>query len=226
MPALPAAAVLLLLARPETPPAAPPTAAPAAGAVVLDRIAAVVGDEVILESEVEKLAAIRYLTPGPGESEKAYRDRILDEAVTDALRERELRKAGGLDPEPAEVEARFKDLAARVAAERGVPFEEVLRSAGITRSEARSYVRRGLMLETFARERLSPSLRVTDAEIRAFYDGPFRDEARKKGLVTLPPMSEVTDEIVNLLRERKLNEAIAHWTDELRSSTRILIYRR
>lgn len=226
MPALPAAAVLLLLARPETPPAAPPTAAPAAGAVVLDRIAAVVGDEVILESEVEKLAAIRYLTPGPGESEKAYRDRILDEAVTDALRERELRKAGGLDPEPAEVEARFKDLAARVAAERGVPFEEVLRSAGITRSEARSYVRRGLMLETFARERLSPSLRVTDAEIRAFYDGPFRDEARKKGLVTLPPMSEVTDEIVNLLRERKLNEAIAHWTDELRRSTRILIYRR
>lgn len=226
MPALPAAAVLLVLARPETPPAAPPTAAPAARAVVLDRMAAVVGDEVVLESEVEKLAAIRYLTPRPGESETAYRDRILDELVTDALRERELRKAGGLDPEPSEVEARFKALAARVAAERGVPFEEVLRSAGITRSEARSYVRRGLMLETFARERLSPSLRVTDAEIRAFYDGSFRDEARKKGLVSLPPISEVTDEIVDLLRERKLNAAIAHWTDELRSSTRILIYRR
>jgi hypothetical protein len=225
MPALPAAAVLLLLARPETPPAAPPTAAPARPAV-LDRIAAVVGDEVVLESQVEKLAAIRFLARGPDESEAAYRDRILDELVTDALRERELRKAGGLEPEPAEVEARYKALATRVAAERGMPFEEVLRSAGITPGEARSYIRRGLMLQTFVRERLAPTIRISDAEIKAYYDGPFREEARRKGLETVPPLPEVSDEIRDLLRERKLNEAIARWTEELRASTRILIYRR
>ncbi len=225
MPALPAAVVLLALAVPETPPAATPPGALAQGAV-LDRIAAVVGEEIILDSDVQKLVAVRYLKPTSGESETAYRHRILEELITDALRERELRKAGGLEPEPAEVEARLKALATRVEAERGQPFEEVLKGAGITRAEAAAYVRRGLMLETFTRERLTPSIRVTDAEIRAFYEGPFREEARRKGLETLPPLPEVTDEVRDLLRERKLNEAIARWTDELRQSTRILIYRR
>ena len=227
MPALPAAAVLLVLAAPGTPPVAPPPASsPAARGAVLDRIAAVVGDEIILESDVGKLVAVRYLASKPGENEGAYRDRILDVLITDALRERELRKAGGLEPEPAEVEARLKALENRVEAERGRTFDEVLREAGVTRGEAAAYVRRGLMLQTFVRERLTPAIRVTDAEIKAYYDGPFRDEARRKGLEKLPPMSEVTDEIRDLLRERKLNEAIKRWTEDLRQSTRILIYRR
>jgi len=185
-----------------------------------------VGDDIILESEVEKFTAVRYLPPSPGESDRAYRDRLLDELVTDALRERELRKTGGLEPNAAEVDARLKALAARVEAERGIPFDEVLKRAGMTRGEAAGFVRRGLMLENYTRERLSPTVRVTDAEIKAFYDGPFRDEARGKGLEALPPLTEVTDEVRELLRERKLNEAIARWTEELRASTRILIYRR
>ncbi|MGE5347215.1 MAG: hypothetical protein ACM3JH_14780, partial [Acidithiobacillales bacterium] len=95
-----------------------------------------------------------------------------------------------------------------------------------TRGEVTAYVRRGLMLQTFVRERLTPTIRISEAEIKAYYDGPFREEARRKGLEKLPPLSEVTDEIRDLLRERKLNEAIKRWTDELRASTRILIYRR
>lgn len=208
------------------PAAQPPATSTAAGVVVLDRIAAVVGEEIILESEVARLAAVRYLAPRPDESEASYRDRILEELITDALRERELRKAGGLEPEPVEVGARLEALAARVEAERGRPFDEVLGEAGITRGEAAAFVRRGLMLQTFVRERLTPGIRVSDAEIVAYYDGPFREEARARGLETLPPMSDVTDEIRDLLRERKLNEAVARWTAELRASTRIVIYRR
>lgn len=226
MPALSAVALIALLSAQDAPPPAPSPAVPAPRGVVIDRIAAVVGDDVVLESDVNRLVALRYLTPVPDESVSAYRDRILDELVTDALRERELRKAGGLDPDPAEVEARIAALAARVEAERGQSFETFLNDAGITRAEAAAWVRRGLMLQTYTRERLTPTIRITDAEIRAFYDGPFRDEARAKGLETLPPLSEVTDDVRGLLRERKLNEAIARWTEELRASTRILIYRR
>ncbi len=203
-----------------------PSATPSAPGILLDRIAAVVGDEILLESDVQKLVAIRYLRPRPDESDAAYRDRVLDELVTDALRERELRKTGGLEPDPAEVDRRVRALAERVEKERRTPFDDVLKSAGLSRGEVTDYVRRGLMLESFTRERLVPTVRVTDDEIRAFYDGPFRDEAREKGIESLPPLAEVTDEVRELVRERKLNEAIAHWTEELRKSTRILVYRR
>ncbi len=221
-----AAPLALLLALGTTTPPATPSATPSSPGVVVDRIAAVVGDEIILESEVRNLVAVRFLRPLPDESDQAYRGRVLDELVTDALRERELRKTGGLEPDPGEVDRRVKALAERVEKERGMPFEEVLRSAGISRGEVTAFVRRGLMLENFTRERLAPTVRVTDDEIRAFYEGPFRDEAREKGIETLPPLAEVSDEVRELIRERKLNEAIARWTDDLRKSTRILVYRR
>lgn len=225
---IPASAALLtlLLARQTPPPPAVPSATPPVPGILLDRIAAVVGDEIILASEVQKLVAIRYLRPVPNESDVAYRDRVLDELVTDALRERELRKAGGLDPDPAEVDRRVKALAERVEKERQTSFDDLLKSAGISRGEVTAYVRRGLTLESFTHERLAPTVRVTDDEIRAFYEGPFRDEAREKGIESLPPVAEVSDEVRELIRERKLNEAIARWTGELRKSTRILVYRR
>jgi len=221
----PSALIALLLAAPGPPPAPAPAASPAA-AVVLDRIAVVVGDEIILESEIDRLVAVGYLKPLPGEDGAAYRDRVLEELVTDALRDRELRKSGGLEPDPAEVERRVRALAERVEKERGVPFDEVLKGAGISRGEVTAWVRKGLVLETFTRERLAPTVRVTDEEIRAYYEGPFREEARAKGLASLPPLPEVSDEVRELLRERKLNDAIARWTDELRKSTRVLVYRR
>ena len=222
----PALLLALLLAGQPPPPAATPSATPAPPGILLDRIAAVVGDEILLDSDVRRLVAIRYRRPLPGETDAAYRDRVLDELVTDALRERELRKTGGLDPDPAQVDRRMKALVERVEKERQAPFDDLLKSAGISRGEVTSYVRRGLMLETFTRERLAPTVRVTDEEIRAFYEGPFRDEAREKGIESLPPLAEVSDEVRELVRERKLNEAIARWTEELRASTRILIYRR
>jgi hypothetical protein len=218
-------------AVPGAPPApaarqAPAVPAPTGPAVTLDRIAAVVGDEIILESEVTKLVALQVVAPRAGESAKAYRERVLDERITDLLRERELRKTGGLEPDRAEVEARLALLSERLALARGKTLEQVLTEAGMSKDEATAYVRRGIALDTFTRERLAPSLRITDAEMRAYYEGPFRDEALAAGLPAVPPYGEVSDKIRELLRERKLNEAISRWTEELRQATRILVYRR
>ena len=70
-----------------------------------------------------------------------------------------------------------------VARTRGKTLEQVLMESGMSTEEATAYVRRGLALDTFTRERLAPSLRITDAEMRAYYEGPFRDEALAAGLV-------------------------------------------
>ena len=83
-------AAWLLAAQASAPPAPSPTALP--GAVVLDRIAAVVGDDLILESELRKLAGVGYLPREAGESDAAYRDRVLEVRVVEVLRDRQLRK--------------------------------------------------------------------------------------------------------------------------------------
>ena len=209
---------------PAPPPA--PSATPAVQGVVLDRIAAVVGDDLILESEIRKLVGVGYLPREAGETDAAYRDRVLAARVVEVLRDRQLRKTGGIEPRREEVEARVAALEARVVKERGEPLDAILTRAGATRDDLYAFVKRGMALESFVKERLSPTIKTTDAELRAYYDGPFREEARAKGLKTLPPFEDVSEQIRELVRERKLNAEIERWTEQLRAETRVLIYRR
>ena len=217
-------AAWLLAAQAPAPPAPSPTPLP--GAVVLDRISAVVGDDLVLESEVRKLAGVGYLPREAGESDAAYRDRVLGARVVEVLRDRQLRKTGGIEPKREEVEARVAALEARVVKERGETVDAILARAGATRDDLSLFVKRGMALESFVRERLSPGIKTTEADLRAYYDGPFREEARAKGLASLPPYEDVSEQIRELVRERKLNAEIERWTEQLRAETRVLIYRR
>jgi len=217
-------AAWLLVAQAPVPPSPSPTPLP--GAVVLDRISAVVGDDLVLESEVRKLAGVGYLPREAGESDAAYRDRVLGARVVEVLRDRQLRKTGGIEPKREEVEARVAALEARVVKERGETVDAILARAGATRDDLSLFVKRGMALESFVRERLSPGIKTTEAELRAYYDGPFREEARAKGLASLPPYEDVSEQIRELVRERKLNAEIERWTEQLRAETRVLIYRR
>ncbi|MBK9063552.1 MAG: hypothetical protein IPL89_10210 [Acidobacteria bacterium] len=217
-------AAWLLAAQAPAPPAPSPTPLP--GTVVLDRIAAVVGDDLIFESELRKLTGVGYLPREAGESDAAYRDRVLSTRVVEVLRDRQLRKTGGIEPKREEVEARVAALEARVVKERGETVDAILARAGATRDDLSLFVKRGMALESFVRERLSPGIKTTEAELRAYYDGPFREEARAKGLASLPPYEDVSEQIRELVRERKLNAEIERWTEQLRAETRVLIYRR
>lgn len=195
-------------------------------AVTLDRIAAVVGDEIVLEGEISRMAAVGFLPRREGETDLAYRDRLLDLRVVELLRERELRLLTGLEPDPSEVNEKLDEVAARYEAGAGEPFDRALERARTTRDEVRGWIRRGIALERYARERLLPTVKVTDEGMRAFYDGPFRAEAAARGVATLPPFAEVQDQVRELLRERLLNQEVERWTKELRDKTRVLVYRR
>lgn len=184
------------------------------------------GEDVILESEIRKLSGVGYLPRAGGESDAAYRDRVLTARVVEVLRERQLRKTGGIEPKKEEVDARVAELEARVVRERGEPLDVILARAGATREELAAFVKRGMALESFVKERLAPAIKTTDAELRAYYEGPFREEARGRGLSTLPPYEDVAEQIRDVVRERKLNAEIERWTDQLRGETRVLIYRR
>ena len=196
------------------------------GPLVLDRIAAVVGDDILLQSDVDRYAALGLVERRAGEAEAGYRERILNERVVELLRERELRRTAGFSPDARDVEVRYRTLSERVAKERGIPFADVLAAAGVSRDEALDWIRRGMAVETFVEERLLPAVKVTDEEMAAFYSGPFQVEARAKGVEEVPPLREVEDQVRVLLRERKLNAEVERWTDDLRQKTRVVVYRR
>ena len=122
--------------------------------------------------------------------------------------------------------AKLDELAARYEAGTGEPFDRALERARTSRDEVKAWIRRGIALESYARERLLPTVRVTEEAMQVFYAGPFREEAAARGLATLPPYAEVKDQLRELLRERLLGEEVEKWTKGLRATTRILVYRR
>lgn len=204
----------------------PASDTPLGPAVVLDRIAAVVGDDIVLESEIERQVLVELEPRLPGEDDEKYRDRVLNIRIDELVREKKLRTTGGVDPDPREIEARLQELEKRLDRAGQEPLDARLIRAGATRDDVKGWIRRGLALSTYVRERISPTVKITENELKTFYEGPFRTEAAKNGISTLPPISEVRDQLAELIRERKLNEAIERWTAELRIDTRTVIYRR
>lgn len=204
----------------------PPASPEAPKTVLLDRIAAVVGDDVVPESDIERYVRVGFLSRREGESEADYRNRCLDQRVVDLIRERELRRTAGFEPDPREVEEEYRAVSARIAKERGTPFEAILEGAGVPVAEAKGWVRQDMEMKVFVRERLLPAVKVSDAEVEAYYDGPFPVEAAASGLRQLPPLAEVRDDLKVVLRSRKLNAEIERWTAEVREKTRVLVYRR
>ncbi len=52
-------------------------------------------------------------------------------------------------------------------------------------------------------------------EIQSYYDDFFVPELKARG-ESVPPVAEVREELRQVLRERRLNEEIERWTEELR----------
>ncbi len=195
-------------------------------AVLVDRIAAVVGDEILLESDVDRFVAVGLEPKRAGESKEERRERVLDDLIVGLLRERELRKTGGYEPDPAVVRARVKALEDRLRGETGETLDAVLSRARVTRAEVTDWIRRGIALETFIRERLEPAIETPEEDLKAYFETEFKANWQATGQERMPSFSEVQDEIRKLLHQRRLNDAIERWTRELRGKTRTVIYRR
>ncbi len=193
---------------------------------VLDRIAAVVGGEIILESDLNRFMAARILPQEENETPAAYRDRVLEVLIIEILKDKELRSTGGLEPSAGLARERLKEIALAAEKSEGIPFAEILKRAGVTEAKALAWIARGLALDSYLRDRLLPKIRITPEDVQKFYDGPFREEAAARGLTTLPPLSAVEEEVKTLIRERRLNEEITLWIQAVREKTRIVIYRR
>ena len=75
-------------------PAPPPLPPANQGAVLKDRIVAVVDEDPILASEVDRAIILGLRQMNPGESDAAFRRRVLNELIADRLRLHEIDRFG------------------------------------------------------------------------------------------------------------------------------------
>jgi peptidyl-prolyl cis-trans isomerase SurA len=196
-------------------------AAVPADAVIIDRIAAVVEQEVIPLSEINQLVTLRFIPRNAGESENQYRRRVLETMIAQALRYRDTQRFGAQTVPNDAVEARLLEIQRRFPSIQA--FEQALRDTELTLDELKSLITRQLQVEAYVDERFSPLIFVSLDQIEEYYTNVWAPQRRNRGL-DVPPLSEVREEIRRLLKAERLDEEIKKWTEQLRSRVNVDIY--
>ncbi|HEX6160060.1 MAG TPA: hypothetical protein VF111_07835 [Thermoanaerobaculia bacterium] len=191
-----------------------------AAAVTVDRIAAVIDNQVLTVSEVGQMVEIRFF-PRTAETEDDHRRTVLEGLIAQALRFRDVERFGAQDIAADLIEARVVEIQSRFASP--AEFETALTRAELTPDEVRALVKRQLQVEAYIQERFAPLIFLTNDDIAAYYSGPWTTQRRARGL-PVRPLAEVREEVRTAVRASRLQEEIEKWTGQLRARANVDIY--
>jgi hypothetical protein len=191
-----------------------------ASAVTVDRIAAVIDQQVLTVSEVTQMVEIRFF-PRTSDSDDDYRHDVLDALIAQALRLRDVERFGAQDIPADTIEARLGEIRGRFANE--TEFTAALARAELTLDEVRALVKRQLQVEAYIEERFAPLVFVSAEDIEAYYRGPWAAQRRERGLA-LPPLEQVREEVRLAVRSTRVQQEIDRWTAQLRGRANVDVY--
>jgi parvulin-like peptidyl-prolyl isomerase len=227
-PETPRGAESRMAASAQSPTAPPPAAqapaaqsAEAAGYTLRDRIVAVVDEDPILASDLERVIALKIVEREPGEGDAALRRRVLERLIDNRLRTHEIDRFGLGQVEVERVDRSVAEIRARFASEE--EFRRQLAAVDLDLDGLRQLVARQLAVLDYINERLAVRVFVTLDDIQQYYDQVLVPRLRSEG-APVPPIAEVREDIRELLRQQKLNEEIDAWTESLRREADVSLF--
>lgn len=89
-------------------------------------------------------------------------------------------------------------------------FRQRVGSVGLTPQKIDELLRQRILIDRFVDFRFRSFVLVTEQEIRRYYDETLAPEVRKQGQIP-PPLDQVRDGIVKLLKQGKIDDEISRW---------------
>lgn len=192
-----------------------------ASAVTVDRIAAVVDQQVLTVSEITQMSEIRFF-PRLANTDDEHRREVLDALIAQALRYRDAERFGAEDIPRDTIDARIEEIKRRFASE--AEFSAALARAELTLDEVQALAKRQLQVEAYIQERFAPLVFVSSDDIEEYYRGPWSKQRRERGLAVPPLTTEVREEIREAIRSTRLQDEVEKWTTQLRARANVDVY--
>ncbi|HEX6179172.1 MAG TPA: hypothetical protein VF057_12490 [Thermoanaerobaculia bacterium] len=190
-------------------------------AQTVDRIAAVIDQQVLTVTEVGQMATIRFFPRDAGQTEDGYREDILEALIAQTLRLRDVERFGAPDVTADTIEARLLEIQGRFASPE--EFQAAMARAELTLDDVRALIRRQLQVEIYIQERFAPLLFIANEEVEAYYRDEWTRQRRGRGLA-VPPLDTVRDEVRQALHAKRLTEETDRWTQRLRLRADVDVY--
>lgn len=197
------------------------SAAEAPKVALQDRVLAVVDEDPVLASDVNRVLKLGLLQPNPGETSQKLQGRVLEALIEERLRFHEIDRFG-LEQVPVdEINSRVDEIRKRFPNE--AAFQKALAEVGLDGKKLRQLVARQLLVLTYVDERLGPRVFVSLEEINRYYRDVLTPEMQRRGQA-VPPVEDVREDIREVLKQQKLTQEIEKWTQELRDRADIVIH--
>jgi hypothetical protein len=207
-------------ARPQSQPRQPETVQSAP--VVLDRVVAVVNQRVILASDLDDEIRLSVLDPNDVGESPLTRQRALEQIISRALIEQQIRQEDvqAAEPPQSEVEERLaqlrKDLPACVHENcvTDAGWKAMLAEHHLTPERVNAYLRYRLEILRFIELRFRQGIRISPEQIANYYNKTLLPEYKPGEQI--PPLEEVAPRIQEILLEQQVNAIFGNWLDNLR----------
>ncbi len=211
---------------------APQSASP----VVLDRVVAVVNNQIILSSDLDQEIQLSVLDPAGVGFAPLTRQRALEQLIGRALIQQQIRQEDVQAAEPSqagvpsdrssslgwktEVDARLAEIRRNLpacirrncASEAG--WKAFLAAHGLTQERVESYLRYRVQILRFIEQRFRQGIRISPEEVENYYYGTLLPQYAAGE--SIPPLDQVAPRIEEILLQQQVNILFDDWLANLR----------
>jgi hypothetical protein len=187
----------------------------AAHAEIIDRILAVVEEQLITMSDARGVIRLGLETVPPADDQIAA---ALDRLIERQLMLVEVERFAPAEPPSEVVEARLNAIRARFPD--ALAFETTLHQIGWPVDAVRRYIRDTLRIEAYLQQRFTAAIEPSDDEIAAYYRLHARDFT-KDGV--LAPYADVRNQVRSQLVAERRAGLVRDWLSGLRRRANLLL---
>ena len=191
-----------------------------AGAVVLDRIAVVVGKHAIKASDIDRdLRITAFLNRTPLDMSAKARHESADRLVNQSIIRDEIANGDYDRATDGDVETMLTQLRRDRDAGSDVRLQQDLAKYGLTEDELKDALLWQLTVLRFIDERFKPAVLIQEQNVKAYYEAHLTDLRKQypqdNSFTTLGPKIE------DLLQGQQVDQEFDTWLDEQRKGQRV-----
>jgi len=189
-------------------------------AKVLDRIAIVVDNQVITETQLdEELHLTAFLNRQPVDTSADARRAAADRLVEQELIRREMRLSQYPLPADDDVKGLFEAQLRQSGSE--TLLQKDLAGYSLDAAILRRHLRFQLMTLRFIDFRFRPDVQITDVDVRRYYERQVQTWEQSH-TAPPPPLEETRTSIEKALSDQRVDYALSSWLEETRKQVDII----
>jgi peptidyl-prolyl cis-trans isomerase SurA len=193
-----------------------------ASPVVLDRAVAVVNRHVILASDLDDEIRLSVLDPNEAGQSTLTPQQALEQLISRALIEQQIRQEDmqAIEPSEQEVKARLDEIrkqlpvCVRQKCASDMGWNAFLESHGLTIERVEAYLRYRLEILGFIEQRFRQGIQISQEQIETYYHDTLLPQYAPGE--PIPPLDQVASRIQEILLEQQVNVLFDNWLNSLR----------